>query len=277
MSTTDANNPDMAASTGFSLMMAGMRAGDDGYSITLPEDWLQGRTAYGGLSAAVCLEAIRRAFPGLPALRSAQFAFIGPATGALRLAPRVLRQGKSTVFASVDLEGDSGLAVRSTLCFGAERESADAYDKYSMPATPPLADCPSFYTWPDRPNFMDHFEGRLAGGGAPMSSHAVPEMLVWLRHRDATASDDLVRLMALADALPPAAFASLGEGSPISTMTWAIDMLEPAPRSETGWWLVQGIAETIRHGYSAQTTVIWSPDGRPVLSARQNVAIFGRR
>ena len=110
-----------------------------------------------------------------------------------------------------------------------------------------------------------------------MSSHAVPEMLVWLRHRDATASDDLVRLMALADALPPAAFASLGEGSPISTMTWAIDMLEPAPRSETGWWLVQGIAETIRHGYSAQTTVIWSPDGRPVLSARQNVAIFGRR
>jgi hypothetical protein len=102
-------------------------------------------------------------------------------------------------------------------------------------------------------------------------------MLVWLRHHDASASDDLVRLVALADALPPAAFASLGEAVPISTMTWAIDMLEPAPRSETGWWLVQGTAETIQHGYSAQTTVIWSPDGRPVLSARQNVAIFGRR
>lgn len=81
----------------------------------------------------------------------------------------------------------------------------------------------------------------------------------------------------LPDALPPAAFASLSAGAPISTMTWAIDLFEPAPRSETGWWLVQGIAETIRHGYSAQTTVIWSPDGRPVLSARQNVAIFARQ
>ncbi|GAA4415734.1 thioesterase family protein [Quisquiliibacterium transsilvanicum] len=277
MSTTDANSPGTPTLTGFSLMMAGMQAVDDGYSITLPDDWLQGRTAYGGLSAAVCLEATRRAIPDLPPLRSAQFAFIGPATGALRLTPRVLRQGKSAVFASADLEGDSGLAVRSTLCFGAERASNGAYEKYSMPATPPLADCPSFYTWPERPNFMDHFEGRLAGGGAPMSSHALPEMLVWLRHRDASASDDLVRLVALADALPPVAFASLGESAPISTMTWAIDMFEPAPRSETGWWLLQGIAETIQHGYSAQTTVIWSPDGQPVLSARQNVAIFGRR
>lgn len=277
MSANDADNPGTAALTGFSQMMAGMHASDDGYSITLPEDWLQGRTAYGGLSAAVCLEAAHRAFPGLPALRSAQFAFIGPATGALRIAPRVLRQGKSTVFASVDLEGDSGLAVRSTLCFGAERESADAYDKYSMPAAAAPADCPSFYTWPDRPNFMEHFEGRLAGGGAPMSSQAVPEMLVWLRHRDASAGDELVPLVALADALPPAAFVSLSESAPISTMTWAIDMLEPVPRSETDWWLVQGTAETIRHGYSTQITVIWSPDGRPVLSARQNVAIFGRR
>lgn len=267
----------MAALTGFSQMMAGLQAGDDAFSITLPADWLQGRTAYGGLSAAVCLEATQRAFPGLPALRSAQFAFVGPATGALRTTPRILRQGKSTVFASVELEGDSGLAVRGTLCFGAERDSAHAYAKYSMPATPPLTDCPSFYSWSPRPNFMNHFEGRLAGGGAPMSSHAVPEMLVWLRHRDASASDDLVRLVALADALPPASFASFGEVVPISTMTWAIDMLEPNPRSETGWWLVQWTAETIRHGYSAQTAVIWSPDSRPVLSARQNVAIFGRR
>ena len=33
------------ALTGFSQMMAGMQAIDDGYSITLPADWLQGRTA----------------------------------------------------------------------------------------------------------------------------------------------------------------------------------------------------------------------------------------
>jgi acyl-CoA thioesterase len=271
--------PDPATSglTGFSQMMDGLQADADAFSITLPDDWLQGRTAYGGLSAALCLAATLRAMPGLAPLRSAQFAFIGPATGALRITPFVLRQGKSAVFAGVDLAGDSGLAVRATLCFGAERLLPDAYGGLEFPAVRSADDYPPFYSFENRPNFMDHFDGRLAGGGAPLSGSRRPEMLVWLRHRDSGVSDDLVRLIALADALPPAAFAYFDSSRPISTMTWSIDMLDATPSSTSGWWLVQGIAETIEQGYSAQTTQIWNPDGRPVLCARQTIAIFGSR
>jgi hypothetical protein len=39
--------------------------------------------------------------------------------------------------------------------------------------------------------------------------------------------------------------------------------------------LAQTTCNTSREGYSAQETVIWSPDGKPVLVARQNVAVFG--
>jgi len=58
-------------------------------------------------------------------------------------------------------------------------------------------------------------------------------------------------------------------------LTWSIDVLDPYPLTSTGWWLAQATCDTSREGYSAQQTIIWSPDGTPVLIARQNVAIFG--
>lgn len=268
---------DHATLTGFSTMLGTLAAVDDQFVISLPADWLQGRTAYGGLSASLCLEATLRAFTDLPPLRSAQFAFIGPATGDLRITPKILRQGKSAVFTSVDLEGEAGLAVRATFCFGAGRALPNEYSRYTMPVTPDRESCPSYYTWSPKPNFMSHFEGRLVAGGAPLAGADSPDMLVWLRHRDAAATGTLVSLMALADALPPASFAVFSEGVPISTMTWAVDILDAHPESESGWWLVRSEAETIHEGYSAQTAVIWHPNGRPVMAARQNVAIFGKR
>jgi hypothetical protein len=41
--------------------------------------------------------------------------------------------------------------------------------------------------------------------------------------------------------------------------------------------LLRGEAETLCEGYSAQTAVIWHPDGTPVMAMRQHVAIFAKR
>jgi len=261
--------------TPFSHLTAAMQPDQDRHTVTLPPDWLQGRTAYGGLSAAMCLEATQRIVLNLPPLRSAQFCFVGPANGLLTVKADVLRQGKSTVLVGADLTGEDGLAVRSTLCFGAGRTSAHRHQALPMPQVPPPEACPSYYDWPQKPNFMNHFVGRLAQGAMPRTPGAQPTMTVWLRHHDAGDETSLVRLLALADALPPAALVLSTEPMPISTMTWSVDMLDAQPFSSTGWWLVQAVADTSHEGYSAQSTVIWSPDGQPVLLARQNVAIFG--
>jgi acyl-CoA thioesterase len=261
--------------TPFSALTAAMQKDNESHSIILPADWLQGRTAYGGLSAALCLEATHRSVEDLPPLRSAQFCFVGPATGQLSISPEVLRKGKSTVMVGSDLKGASGLAVRSTFCFGAGRASAHDHQSLPMPKVPDPEQCPSFYVWPNKPNFTNHFEGRLALGARPRTPAAKPEMTVWLRHHDQGDESSLVRLLALADALPAAAMVMSTEPAMISTMTWSIEILDAEPFTETGWWLVQAIADTSREGYSAQSTLIWSPDGKPVLVARQNVAIFG--
>jgi acyl-CoA thioesterase len=178
------------------------------------------------------------------------------------------------VIVGADLTGDSGLAVRATFCFGSGRASAHHHQSLVMPKVAGPDQCPCYFEWPQRPNFMSHFEGQLAHGAHPRTPGAQPEMSVWLRHRDAGDDADLVRLLALADALPPAALVLATEPIMISTMTWSIDMLDARPCTPNGWWLAQTVADTSREGYSAQRNVIWSSDGKPVLVARQNVAIF---
>ncbi len=263
-------------STAFSRLLANLEHHEDQFAIELPSDWLQGRTAYGGLSAALCLEATLRTFPNLPPLRSAQFAFVGPATGALKVSSSMLRRGKSTAFTSADLKGEVGLAARATFCFGAERSPSLNYTALPRPVGTSLEACADYYDWPIKPNFMDHFEGRLVAGARPRTPGVTPEMLVWLRHRDDGIGSGIVGLLAMADALPPASTILFREPAPISTMTWSIEMLDAAPASANGWWLVRCVTETARQGYSAQNTSIWNSDGEPILVARQTIAIFGQ-
>ena len=82
----------------FSKIIASLREQEGAFHAGPGEDWLQGRTLFGGLSAALAVEASERAFPDLPPLRSAQFAFAGPAEGELRLEPKMLRRGRSAAF-----------------------------------------------------------------------------------------------------------------------------------------------------------------------------------
>ncbi|PZN97609.1 MAG: thioesterase family protein [Alphaproteobacteria bacterium] len=261
--------------TSFISLLAGLQPQEAGFSVDLPADWLQGRTAYGGLSAALAYAATTSMLPGLPPLRSAHFAFVGPAMGTLGIAPSVLRQGKSTTFVGVDLTGEAGLAVRALLCFGADRDSIlDHQDLPAPPAAAPDA-CPDFFNSAGRPGFTRHFDGRLAGGARPLTPDAEPMMLVWLKHRDMVGDDVLTGLIALADALPPAAMVMFpAEWRPISTMTWTIDMLTDSPSSASGWWLVRNVAQTAAGGYSAQDMTIWDESGRPIAAMRQTVAIF---
>lgn len=243
--------------------------------VELTPDWQQGRTAYGGLSAALCLAAALRAHPDLPPLRSAQFAFVGPAAGRLTTDLQVLRQGKSSAFVGVDLTGEAGLACRAILCFGAARPSNHDHVDLPFPAETSGPDaCPPFFNVPTPPAFSHHFDAALAAGQRPGSATKDPLVRVWLRHRDPQRTDSAVALLALADAIPPAAMLLSKEFAPISTMTWSLDILTEQPVSDDGWWLLESRAETAQVGYSAQAMTVWGAGGQPVIAARQTVAIF---
>jgi acyl-CoA thioesterase len=259
--------------TPFSSLLQRMGLVGSVFKAFITQDWLQGRASFGGLVAALCLEAASRAFDDLPPLRSAQFSFIGPAGREIRLTPSMLRRGKSVSFAGVDLEGELGLAARAVLSFGASRPSAITYSNISAPSVLPPGQCPPFFG-KIMPTFAQHFEYRHAGGPRPLTGASNPDFLVWVRHKDPRVGARFPALVALADALPVAALALVEELSPISTMTWTLDILDESPADASHWHLVRSKAETVHNGYSGHAVNVWTAAGDAVFAGRQNVAVF---
>lgn len=264
----------MPVPTPFAALIAAVAGADGDDAITVPDDWLQGRTVYGGLALALGLEAAALAIDDGAVLRSAQVAFIGPASGRISISVAPLRRGRNVTFLGVDLHGAGGIASHMTLCYGAARPSALQENRLIMPEAPAPEDCPPFLGGIAPPAFIRHFELRRAGGEAPASAAATGEMLVWARHRDQAAWSGLSALMALADVLPPAIVTRLDSMAPVSSMTWQVNPLAPAPQTRNGWWLMQSVNEAAGDGYASQNMLTWSANGEAVLAGRQSVAVF---
>ncbi|MCE7795344.1 thioesterase family protein [Sphingobium sufflavum] len=263
----------------------GGEADAEAYRIEAPELWAQGRTLFGGMTAALSHAAIRRAHGDLGPLRNAQFTFVGPTTGPLSFRPALLRRGRSSAIVGVDCWNEDGLAARATFSFAGPRESAIAHD-YSprMDVPPPDACEPLHRTSKPLKGFLGQFEFRFAAGtrlfegGASAEeggarSDGRPEFAVWVRFREDAGEDPITALLAMADALPCAAMSHFPKPAPVSTLSWSVDVHQPLAQSG-GWHLVWSSSEAAADGYSIQNMRVFNAEGVPLLSARQVVAIF---
>ncbi|NND82722.1 MAG: thioesterase family protein [Gammaproteobacteria bacterium] len=246
---------------------------DGRWGLTIPAGWMQGRTTYGGLSAALCYLAIERQFADLPPLRSAQINFIGPAGGAVQISSEILRQGRSVSYIEARMQGEKGLATHGVFCFGASRESKMDQIFTDFPDLPSPDESSSFFRDGFEPSFTQNFEIRLALGGRPVSGSPHSEHFMWVRHRD-TNSTDTSALIAVADMPPPAVLPMFTEPAPISSMTWMMNFIQTEPTTENGWWLLRSAAEHAADGYSSQDMTIWNSSGELILTGRQSIAIF---
>lgn len=246
---------------------------DDRLSLTIPDGWMQGRTTYGGLSAALCLETALRSFTDLPPLRSATIAFIGPAGGPVEGRAKLLRRGKSVSFVEADIASDKGIATRGAFAFGGARESALERSFSPMPALPAPEQCEPLMPEGFGPAFVRHFEARLAKGARPISGTDGHDLFIWVRHKEGS-DDSLPALLALADIPPPAVLPMFTKPAPISSMTWMVNFLTDRPATRDGWWLLQSRADNVSQGYSSQDMLVWNRDGELVIAGRQSIAIF---
>lgn len=262
----------------FDSILAGMQQDGDGWTAHGPENWLQGRTMYGGLSAALAFRACELAVPGLPPLRSGQIAYIGPASQDVRLVPTMLRQGKSVTYMGCDLYSEGKIALRALFTFGGARESAYSASAPSAPPCPAPADCRPLWG-SQRPAFTANIDQRLAGELVPFSGADKGDLMVWVRHSEAV-TPGMAALVALGDALPPASFTRFTGPAIISTMTWGFELFDPSSEvpghaDGAGWYLLRSTDDGVGEGYAGQTMGMWDEAGRPVMLARQAVAVFG--
>ncbi|MEG3145881.1 thioesterase family protein [Sphingomonas sp. RT2P30] len=244
---------------------------EGGFRTAIPADWLQGRTAYGGLSSALALHAAQAVEPDLPPLRSAQVSFIGPLSGDISVTATKLRRGRNAAFIQADIVSEAGLGFRATFVFMADQASRVDFDGGTAhPLRPPSPDT-KVYTGPD-----EFFTGNFNFLDLKAEAKSEAEWLRWARLRDHAGLDPMVELLAVGDALPPAAFRLFGkEPVPISSLTWIVNLLTPTPATTDGWWLLSAVTERAQHGCSSQVMTMWNADGEPVAQGMQSVALFG--
>ena len=263
--------------TSYSELLSSLRRKSDmSVDAHVPESWMQGRTTYGGLTAALSLQAAMRLVDDIP-IRSAQVSFVGPVGGDVTIKPTLLRRGKNTAFVSVDISAESGVTAQSIFAFGKAKESAVHFDDMPMPPAPAPEDIESFFDKDrPRPGFTQNFDMLLAMGGRPISGSKDRSIGLWMRHLDPATPQDATALLAIGDAPPPAAMSMLKAPSRSSSMTWMAEfMTDNIQTDPDGWYFAQHTAQLAKSGYSSQSMRLWNRHGEPILVGRQTIAVFG--
>jgi len=244
--------------------------------VKIPDGWRQGRTAYGGLTAALCLEAAKAQYPDLAPLRSMQINFTGPVKGDPLFEARLLRQGRNVTSVAVSALVDGNNVGEAQFLFGMDRDSVlnatlptpdVGIPEACEPFAPPAAE--GFL-----PAFFKRFETKLAGGARPMTGAKEGYVLAWSRHVEDQSREGEAEFVCLGDVLPPAAFPMMRVPVMISSMNWTLNLINP-PETEEGWYLVETRLSAARAGYSSQIMRYWNRAGLLIAEGTQSVAMFG--
>ena len=256
----------------FSELAAAIPA--DNRPIVLPgaENWMQGRTLFGGASAAIALVAARKAMPDLPPFRAAQVGFVAPVGANLSFAVEMVRQGRNVTQVRTDIASDGKLALTALMLFGESREPNALHP--AGKADP----------WPGPPE-----DAETLGGGGPQyftqnleirraqdeTGKGVPIVRRWVRLKERECLDPVTMAIVLGDALPPGSMRAMQRQGPLSSINWSFNLLDPEARTRDGWFLAEAASDHADHGYSSERLRLWNADGEQVLAGMQAAAIFG--
>jgi acyl-coenzyme A thioesterase PaaI-like protein len=258
----------------FSEVLRGGEVHDGVWSATAGDDWLQGRSLFGGLQAAMALRAMRRlVHPDVP-LRVLQTTFVAPvAAGKVALRARVLRTGKSvTQVEARVLEGGETAALFVGV-FGRPRPSR-------VEVVPRVAvvedEVHDDQRAPPGVAFAQHFHLRRLRGDRLISGSRRTSAVLEVGIKDGAEAVTEEHVVAIADAPPPLALAFLETPAPGSSVTWTLEMLGGhLDGLSLDRWQLHVDLVAARDGYTSQSVFVCAAGGRPVALSRQSMVVFG--
>lgn len=242
---------------------------DGGFSVFLDDDWMQGRTVYGGMSSALAHEAARSIADDLPLLRTAQIAFIGPLAGEVTARSELLRRGRNAVSVRTELFCEGNLALTAIFIFMHARPSTVDHGRTNAPQVPAPDACETA-RHPMRRSFADKFEWRYSL--PKQAGEADVSRWVRLKHRDGI--DPATEMLVVGDSLPAAGLMLFDGFVPLSSVNWTVNLTGDGA-CDDGWFLMRSRSEYVRDGISSQSMQMWDSAGRPLMAGMQSVVFFG--
>ena len=247
--------------------------------VEVPPDWMQGRSVFGGLQAALALRAMRTLVPQAP-LRTLQVTFVAPVAGVVNAQAKVLRTGKNATHVEARIgEGDAVQAIVIGV-FGTARSSAVARKPVPQAidaSKPPLMELP-FGAGGGAlggPQFSTHFQVRWHRGEIPFSGGSSTSHVLELAIDDEGPATE-THVVALADFIPPIALSLLSAPAPGSTLTWMLQLLvDRVDHLGLSGYRVEAEMVAARDGYTSQSLAMFAPDGLAIALGHQSMLVFG--
>ncbi|MEQ1449138.1 thioesterase family protein [Acinetobacter lwoffii] len=248
--------------------------------VEFPQGWLQGRTLYGGLAAAMMMQkAVTQINDPAKHLLSCSVTFVGPIQQAkVRLTAEILRQGKSVTTIEVRLWQDDAVQSILVASFGISRDSAIQVQQQAQApdfaAPEQLFQIPAGYGMPDCYN---HFEIAWADVNLPCSGSPRPDFSGWCRfhpekhrNREFLVAD----LMAIFDIWPPGVLPMFKKMAPASSLTWTVTYVHSVQHQLHDWFKYKVFTDHAADGYATEHACLWDTENRLIAMARQTVTVF---
>ncbi len=243
--------------------------------------WAQGRSVFGGLSAALILTHIE-AQTGLTDkdLRTLNVHFCGAidAEQECELSCSVLSDGKSIRQVQGQLKQAGKVKTLVMACFGAQRDSSLKVPGIELPNVKAsekslkLAHIPGM-----TPSFIQHMDIRFTSNNFPFSGSDNSTVSGYMRFNDAPECFSDAAILALIDAWPPAVLSMLKTPAPASTVTWNIEFIQPRAELQKSDFLYYECDVILADlGYAHTEGKIYHPDGQLLALSRQLVAVYDK-
>ncbi len=247
--------------------------------LIIPKDWAQGRTSFGGISAAMVYTAIQNVVnDDTRLLRSFTTNFIGPLTLDEPFSIRVnqLRKGKNVSQYTGEIIQGGHVCVFSQACFGLARSSkikVENTQQHAMPAPNKAKFIPQIPKV--TPKFIKHFDLSIEAGGIPFTGKKNACYEGFMRFSKAPARITDAHVIAMIDAWPPTLLQMLKWPAPASTISWNVEFIHPHREvSGEDWFAYQAHTRQAADGYGHVEATIWDKHNQVVALSRQTVAVF---
>ncbi len=247
-------------------------------SMTLPESWTQGRTAFGGISAALLYTAMKTQVADARPLRSLTTNFVGPLLSDTPFSFEVelLREGKNASQLTARIIQNGQVAVLQQASFGIERFSEiEVSHRRSHGLGAPERLDPIPFVPGATANFIQHIDLVIEEGALPFSGKPSSHLNGWMRFKQPPSALTDAHLISLIDAWPPTVLQMMKKPAPASTMMWNLEFIHPhKPAEGTDWFAYKAITRQAANGYAHLEADIWDRAGDLVAISRQSVAVF---
>lgn len=251
--------------------------------LSLDATWGQGKTTFGGMSAALAVAALEQQQPN-GQLRTLNVNFCGALLTECPLAidSQPLRIGRSLSHYQASVQQQDACPTHVTACYALSRDSdiqiaapakkpGEPSDGQRLPFIPNIT-----------PAFMQHLKFSYVDGQFPFSSSPHHHVHGWMGLAQGTGLMTDAHLVALIDAWPPTTYQKLKAPAPCATITWNIQFITPleslsTPLRSDDWLYYEADTHAASDGYTHAEARIYTSQGELLALSRQLIAIYDKR